>query len=203
MIGLCAPTQGIWGLKWWCLIRISFCVEFWTWRLLLWWTIADNKDEIPCFGKTQCNLLCVEWTLARSSRRKFKFFNQTHCRQKLWWIAVFRNSNIYVNNLNTMKKQQVPACCSECIHQHHLSQLSRASKLSRERRTVAGAPLGSQVARKTFQDNTAHLPQSARAPLATTFTFQATGAAATFICFESFTANTLNIYLSRHDFQIY
>ena len=57
----------------------------------------------------------------------------------------------------------------------------------------------------------------ARAPLATTFTFQATGVATTFICLESFTANTLDIYLSRsfgfgfcstpnlsrHDFQIH
>ena len=43
----------------------------------------------------------------------------------------------------------LPACCSECVLQHRLPQLSRASKLSRERRTVAGAPLGSQVARKT------------------------------------------------------
>ena len=93
----------------------------------------------------------------------------------------------------------MPACFSECLHQHRLPRLSRASKLSRERRTVAGAPLGSQVARKTFQDNTAHLPHSARAPLATTFTFQATGVATTFICLESFTANTLNIYLSEQE----
>ena len=80
----------------------------------------------------------------------------------VYMMNSFRNSNIYVNNLVMMKKQQLSASFSECLHQHRLPQLSRASKLSRENRTVAGAPLGSQVARKTFQDNTAHLPQSAR-----------------------------------------
>ena len=79
----------------------------------------------------------------------------------VYMMNSFRNSNIYVNNLVMMKKQQLSASFSECVHQHRLPQLSRASKLS-QRRTVAGAPLGSQVARKTFQDNTAHLPQSAR-----------------------------------------